>query len=115
LRQFVGHTSAVYNAAFSPDGTLLATASADGTVRVWDVATGVELRRIEADAVGAESVAWSPDGKLLASTGDDTTAKLWDVDYRDTVRYLCSRLLRDFTEAEREQYGLTDTTPTCPP
>jgi hypothetical protein len=44
---------------------------------------------------------------------DDGTGRFWDVDYRDTVRYLCSRLLRDFTEAEREQYGLRDDAPTC--
>jgi len=36
------------------------------------------------------------------------------VDYHTTMEYLCSRLLRDFTEEERAQYGITDDAPTCP-
>ena len=40
--------------------------------------------------------------------------RLWDVDYHTTMEYLCSRLLRDFTELEWAQYGVTDDTPACP-
>jgi WD40 repeat protein/transcriptional regulator with XRE-family HTH domain len=113
IRQFIGHTEGVSRVAFSPDGHRLATASHDGTVRIWDVATGQELRRFVADAVGAENVAWSPDGTLLASVGADGTAKLWDADYHSTIAYLCGRLQRDLTDAERAQYTITDPAPTC--
>ena len=85
----------------------------DQTMRLWDVATSKELRQYAADALAVEYLAWSPDGKLLASTGDDTTTKLWDVDYHTTIAYLCGRLQRDLTDAERAQYNITDTTPTC--
>jgi hypothetical protein len=44
----------------------------------------------------------------------DGTARLWDTDYHDTIRYLCSRLLRDFSDDERAQYGIPNDGPTCP-
>jgi WD40 repeat protein len=61
-----------------------------------------------------ESVSFSLDGKYLLTGSADGTARLWDVDYHTTMNYLCSVLLRDFTEKERAQYGITDDTPTCP-
>ena len=57
---------------------------------------------------------FSPDGKYLLIGDSAGVARLWDVDYHTTMQYLCSRLLRDFTGDERKQYGITDTTPTCP-
>ncbi|MCU0476209.1 MAG: hypothetical protein MUC99_08895 [Anaerolineae bacterium] len=51
--------------AFSPDGALLVTASADRTVRLWDMTTGLQTARIDAD-VGANALAFSPDGSTLA-------------------------------------------------
>jgi WD40 repeat protein/serine/threonine protein kinase len=76
LTQWLG--MAYWSAAFSPDGKLLATASLDGTVRLWEIETGrpyVEPLRHESRVW---SVAFSPDGKLLAS-GTDSTAHLWEV------------------------------------
>ena len=61
---------AVNGVAFSPDGKLLATADADGTVRLWNTATGHEVGTPRSDeagpGLGVKAVAFSPDGKLLA-------------------------------------------------
>ena len=113
IRQFLGHIEAVWGVEFSPDGKTLLSGSLDGTVRLWDMETGKELRRMVGHTAGVESAIFSPDGKFIVSVSDDGTARLWDADYHDTMDYLCSRLLRDFTDKERIQYGISDNTPTC--
>src|SRR5438046_2240027 len=71
-----GHTEAVYAVAFSPDGKQLATGSFDKTVRLWDTASGKEVKTF-GGAAGHQnlvlSVAFSPDGKTLASGSQDNT------------------------------------------
>ena len=71
-------TTAVCGVAFSPDGRLLATASADGTARLWDPATGEHLRTLTGHTSRVCGVAFSPDGRLLATASVDNTARLWD-------------------------------------
>ncbi|PWI64386.1 hypothetical protein PCL_10524 [Purpureocillium lilacinum] len=73
-----GHDELVTSVAFSTDGKLLASASFDRTVKVWDAATGDIVRTLEAHSYHVRSVAFSPDGKLLASASDDRTLKVWD-------------------------------------
>jgi WD40 repeat protein/transcriptional regulator with XRE-family HTH domain len=109
-----GHTAFIYDVAFSPNSQLALTGSADNTARLWDINTGQELRRFTGHTGPVKGVAFSPDGKVFGTASDDGTVRFWDVDYHDTVRYLCSHLLRDFTDAERLQYNITDETPTCP-
>lgn len=60
-----GHTDTVTAMAFSPDGTILATASLDKSVRLWDMSNGQQTARIDADT-GATALAFNPDGSLLA-------------------------------------------------
>jgi WD40 repeat protein/class 3 adenylate cyclase len=114
LSHLIGHTDAIYTAVFSPDGKTIATASVDGSARLWDVQTGQEIRRFIGHTAEVETVAFSLDGKYLLTGSADGTAMLWDVNYHTTMEDLCSRLLRDFTEEERAQYGITDNAPTCP-
>jgi WD40 repeat protein len=83
-----GHAKGVFHVAYSPDGTLLATSSRDGTVRLWDAASGAERRALKGHTDVVYSSAFSPDGKLLASAGADQTVKIWAVDSGREVRTL---------------------------
>ncbi len=73
------HEGPVYSVAFSPDGTQIVTGSGDQTARLWDLATGQELRRFEGHEIGVDSVAFSPDGTQIVTGSFDQTARLWDV------------------------------------
>ena len=91
-----GHTDGVAAVSFSPDGSLLASGSSDGTILLWDmrsrerVATlGVAILERHTDGVAA--VSFSPDGALLASGLGDRTVLLWDVATREQVATLGHR------------------------
>jgi WD40 repeat protein len=74
-----GHTGAVNAVAFSPDSSLLATASSDQTTRLWNPATGRPVGTPLTGHTGAvNAAAFGPDGRLLATAGDDWTVRLWN-------------------------------------
>ncbi|MFC7257530.1 eIF2A-related protein [Streptomyces lutosisoli] len=78
-RRLAGHTKNVWSVAYSPDGHTLATASADHTVRLWNVTTGKTRTTLTGHTDEVVSVAFSPDGHTLATASADTTVRLWDV------------------------------------
>jgi WD40 repeat protein len=75
-RVLKGHTGAINDAAFSPDGRFLATVSDDRTVRLWDVLTG-QARSLEGHRDEVWDVAWSPDGRQLVTASKDASLRLW--------------------------------------
>lgn len=74
-----GHSNEVRTVGFSPDGKLLASGSADNTIKIWDVATGTELRTLLGHQKEVLSLSFSPDGKILASGSIDRTIRLWEI------------------------------------
>ena len=74
-----GHTDSVNFVAFSSDGRTMASGSMDHTIKLWDLASGRELRTLAGHPRAVASVAFSPDGRTLASGSWDHTIKLWDV------------------------------------
>ena len=65
---------------FSPDGATFVSRTNNGTIQIWDVATGDQIAALDEHAQGVSSLAFSPDGTTLVSTSMDGTIFLWDWD-----------------------------------
>ena len=73
-----GHTAAISQVRISPDGKWIASASADGSVKIWDAATGQNLDTLIGHMAGVSCLAWAPDSNTLATGSDDKSVRLWD-------------------------------------
>ncbi|MBD2607267.1 hypothetical protein H6G81_22740, partial [Scytonema hofmannii FACHB-248] len=83
-----GHKSWVYGVSFSPDGKMLASGSADNTLKLWDTTTDKEIKTLAGHKDWVTDVNFSPDGKILASASRDKTVKLWDTSTYKEIKTL---------------------------
>ncbi len=74
------HSREINAVAFSSDGQRLATASSDGTVKIWDLGNGHEILTYTGHTDKVRCLAWSRDGKFIASAGMEKNIKIWDAD-----------------------------------
>ena len=77
IKVFTGHIGHIYSIAFSPNGKILASASQDKTVKLWNVSTGAKIKSIKCGDSEIYDIAFSPDGKFIAAGGSDKMIKLF--------------------------------------
>jgi WD40 repeat protein len=107
-----GHTGFVLNVAFDPTGERVATAGADGSVRVWDPRTGRQKLALRlAVPQTAWDVEFTPDGKRLITTWADGVTRVWTLDLDELIDIARDRLTRGLTTAECKQYLHVDSCP----
>ncbi|HEY7126564.1 MAG TPA: protein kinase [Ktedonobacterales bacterium] len=75
---FTGHLASINALAWSPDGKLIASASDDTFVQVFEATTGTRRLIYRGHAEEVATVSWSPNGRLIASAGQDRTVQVWD-------------------------------------
>lgn len=79
-RELNGHSDCVVSLAFSPDGTILASGSADKTIKLWGVQTGGAITTITGHGAAVTAVTFAPRGELLASGSLDSMIRLWQTE-----------------------------------
>jgi WD40 repeat protein len=100
-----GHTRPASAVAFQANGKLLASASHDGTIILWDMDTQQQIGSPLRGHTGpVNAVAWSPDGQWLASAGDDASVILWPMTTTAWVDIACRIVGRPLADAEVERF-----------
>lgn len=77
IREMTGHNGAVFDLRFHPDGKLLASASADATIKIWHVATGERFDTLSQPQSEQYSVVFTPDGRFSIGAGADSRIRKW--------------------------------------
>jgi hypothetical protein len=85
VRTLEGHTGEIKGVAFSPNGRYAVSGAKDETVRLWDLATGKEMRVLRGHTKEVWSVAYHPNGRQVFSASWDATVRLWDTSTGRTV------------------------------
>ncbi len=85
-----GHQLSVNDVEISPDNSLIASVSADSTVRLWDFDTGEELMMLDGHDDVIWAVSFNPESRLLASAGEDSRIIIWDVETGEIVNQIDS-------------------------
>ena len=101
----------IYGLRFSPDGSLIATGAADGTIRLFDAESG-QQRVVLRGPAGPSRVAFSADGSMLASTSSDAMVRVWALDIDDLIEIAQQNVTRTLTDLECRQYLHVDECPT---
>ena len=83
LKTLKGHSNQVNTVSFSPDGKILASASSDQTIKLWEVKEGTLLETLNGHKQSIWRVNFSPNGKIIASASSDKSVKLWDLNGRE--------------------------------
>ena len=98
-----GYSDAVTSVSFSPDGKMLASGTADGTVKIWS-SDGTEINTFKAHEQKITRVSVSPDSQKIVSVGEDKTLKLW------TLKDKKIKLLKEITAFKEENIEITTVT-----
>ncbi len=85
--RLAGHQAFIRNVVFSPDGKILASASADDTIKLWNP-DGTLIRTLTGHGDNILTVSFSPDGKTIASASEDATIKIWNLANGTEIRTL---------------------------
>ena len=80
-----GHTQQIVALSWSPDSSLLASASLDATAQVIERMTGATVRNFTSTSGWVNDVTWSPDGVLLACATEDSTVQVWSTPTKKTI------------------------------
>src|SRR5438105_7884023 len=86
------HQDNIWQVAWSPDGTILASSSCDSMLCLWDFQTGQHLQNLEGHIFWVTNLAWSPDGSILASGSSEHVIRLWN-----PYSGKCWKVLREHT------------------
>lgn len=109
IRLYRGHRSTITDVAFSADGALALSASADADIVLWDVESGDERLRLEGHRASVNSVVFDPTGTRALSGSSDDTVVLWRIDtVDDLIVWLFNNRVvdREYTCTERVEFGL---------
>ncbi|KAJ1668855.1 ribosome assembly [Coemansia sp. RSA 1813] len=79
IARLTGHQKVVNHVSYSPDGRLIASASFDNSVKLWDGVTGKFIASLRGHVAAVYQVCWSADSRMLLSASKDSTLKIWDL------------------------------------
>lgn len=79
IKTFLAHDDAISQIKYSPDGKIIASASWDKTIKLWNLETGELVNTLTGHNDGINSIAFTPDGETLISGSEDKTIKIWDI------------------------------------
>ena len=112
LHALDGHSAPVVDFAYSPDGSLIATASLDGTARLWNADSGEPVLRLPKLSGEVTSVTFSPDGRHLATnTHPQGIVRVWTINNDELLDIARQNVTRTLTTAECQEFLHT---PSCP-